>query len=94
MSVARYSQAYHETSLAFARATIVEMAAKGQPILELLRAYTADVVRAEDDRNEGSVGAERTRILEVAHKVLAAADYNALVKTLAGWPAPDRGVTP
>jgi hypothetical protein len=39
----------------------------------------------------GAVEAERTRILAVAHKVLSATDYNALVKTLAGWPAPERG---
>jgi len=37
-----------------------------------------------------AVKAERTRILGVARDVLPAAEYNALVKTLAGWPAPDR----
>lgn len=44
------SAQYHAAHLAFARATIVEAAATRQPILDLLREYTADVVQAERDR--------------------------------------------
>ena len=39
----------------------------------------------------GAVEAERMRWLEAAREVLSAADYNALVKRRAGWPAPERG---
>lgn len=46
----RLSQEYHKTHLAFSRAVIVKSAALGQPILDLLKDYTNDVVKAERDR--------------------------------------------
>ena len=44
------SAEYHDAHLAFARANIVEAAANREPLLNRLRAYTADVRRAERDR--------------------------------------------
>lgn len=46
----RMSQEYHAAHLAFARMNIVETAARGGRILDLLKAYTYDVVKAESDR--------------------------------------------
>lgn len=43
------SQEYHQAHLAFARADIVEAAANRDPILGLLKAYTADVAAAVRD---------------------------------------------
>lgn len=48
------SQEYHEAHLAFARADIVQAAANREPLLDRLRAYTADVVKAERDRQRGA----------------------------------------
>jgi hypothetical protein len=44
------SQEYHQAHLAFSRAAIVEAAANRDPLLNLLYVYTADVVKAEQDR--------------------------------------------
>jgi hypothetical protein len=46
----RQTQEYHEAHLAFARAEIVTAAAQGERVAHLLRAYTADVICAERDR--------------------------------------------
>jgi hypothetical protein len=44
------SPEFHATNLAFWRASIVSAAAAGEPILDLLKEYTAEVLRAERDR--------------------------------------------
>ena len=61
-NIERKSDEYHTAHLSFARAAIVEAAALGQPILDRLRDYTADVVKAERDRNQGAVSALQTAI--------------------------------
>jgi hypothetical protein len=44
------SPEYHAAHLSFIRVEIVEAAARREPILDKLLAYTRDVVRAERDR--------------------------------------------
>lgn len=43
------SPEYHAAHLAFARASIVQSAARGQRILDLLKTYTEDVIRSVED---------------------------------------------
>lgn len=49
------SPEYHEAHLAFAAAHIVGAAANREPILNLLRAYRADVEKATADQLAGAV---------------------------------------
>lgn len=55
MGEVRESQQYHEAHLAFSRATIVKAAADRHPILDRLKTYTEDVIKAERDRHAGAV---------------------------------------
>jgi hypothetical protein len=50
----RDSAEYRAAHLAFSRATIVEKAAHGERIYDLLLAYTEDVIKAERDANEAT----------------------------------------
>lgn len=63
-----YSPEYHVAHLAFARADIVEAAANRQPILDRLRAYTADVVKAERDRHRGALDLLEALGVYVGHR--------------------------
>lgn len=71
------SQAYHNTHLAFSRATIVEKAAYREPILGLLRKYTADVIQAEQDR----VATERTTLKKI-YRLLTRDDVNGALNAI------------
>jgi hypothetical protein len=57
LNVTRHSPEYHSAHLAFSRSTIVQAAAEGRPILDLLRTYTEDVKTAERDLHRGAVEA-------------------------------------
>jgi hypothetical protein len=59
LGVMRQSPEYHAAHLAFARSTIVQRAAEGRPILDLMREYTADVGKACADEHAGAVEALR-----------------------------------
>jgi hypothetical protein len=62
LGVMRQSPEYHAAHLAFARSTIVQRAAEGRPILDLMREYTADVGKACADEHAGAVEALRGNV--------------------------------